>query len=125
MIGLLKLLFISFNFSLYLLIFRSIIMSASSTSSSSTSCPEGGEPSGSCKSSDEGESTLKKRMQQYGIASGYANSSISTLDRVRKFFFLKNWRKNLELSFIHASEIFNSNCQQFYPIFVSKKCLNC
>lgn len=56
-------------------------MSASSTSSSSTSCPEGGEPSGSCKSSDEGESTLKKRMQQYGIASGYANSSISTLDR--------------------------------------------
>nr|pir hypothetical protein F54E7.4 - Caenorhabditis elegans [Caenorhabditis elegans] len=61
--------------------FLSIIMSASSTSSSSTSCPEGGEPSGSCKSSDEGESTLKKRMQQYGIASGYANSSISTLDR--------------------------------------------
>lgn len=57
-------------------------MSASSTSSSTSySQEDGGEPSNCGKSSEEGESTLKKRMQQYGSTGAYANSTMSTLDR--------------------------------------------
>ncbi|PIC42303.1 hypothetical protein B9Z55_009425 [Caenorhabditis nigoni] len=58
------------------------LMSASSTSSS-TGCSQEDGADPPRKNSDDvaGESTLKKRMQQYGAVGAYANSTISTLDR--------------------------------------------
>ncbi|UMM22318.1 hypothetical protein L5515_003592 [Caenorhabditis briggsae] len=58
------------------------LMSASSTSSS-TACSQEDVADPPRKNSDDvaGESTLKKRMQQYGAVGAYANSTISTLDR--------------------------------------------
>uniref|UniRef100_A0A8R1I472 PDZ domain-containing protein n=1 Tax=Caenorhabditis japonica TaxID=281687 RepID=A0A8R1I472_CAEJA len=58
-----------------------VLMSASSTSSSTSSSREGGEEAKSCV---DDNSTLKKRIQQFSVvasATGYVNSSMSTLDR--------------------------------------------
>ncbi|EFO86871.1 hypothetical protein CRE_04734 [Caenorhabditis remanei] len=77
-------------------------MSASSTSSS-TSCSQedGGVPSGCCKDGDEGDSTLKKRMQQYGSVGAYANSTISTLDRSQYQSLPLNGTRRVTVQFGH------------------------